>query len=53
MKLLFAFALIIVVAAASDCSEADGQEALALAHTVSIFFILHLFTKMNIVMHIN
>ena len=53
MKLIFAFALMIVVAAASDCGEADGQEAMALAHAVSIFFILHLFTKMNIVMHIN
>jgi hypothetical protein len=49
MKLIFAFALIIVVAAASNCSDDDGKEALELAQAVSIiyFSILHLFMKMN------
>jgi hypothetical protein len=36
MKLIFAFALIIVVAAASKCSDDDGKEALNLAQEVSI-----------------
>jgi hypothetical protein len=49
MKLIFAFALIIVVAAASNCSDDDGKEALELAQAVSMiyFSILFLFMKMN------
>jgi hypothetical protein len=49
MKLILAFALIIVVAAASNCSDDDGKEALELAQAVSMSYcsLVHLFMKMN------
>jgi hypothetical protein len=47
MKLIFVFSLIIVVAAASNCSDDDGKEALELAQAVSMIFFYSIFDCEN------